>query len=206
MCQLRSAFLALLFFCLASTSHRGYADAPPESPALRAFGDGKDWVLLEAMTYSLGNTNEKIIVPAGFVTDLASIPPFLAPLGLTVYGRYARAAIIHDYLYWTQICTRDQADRLLVIAMKESNVASGKETTIYEGVHLFGSRAWEANSAERDARLPRIIPERYRRPTDPNESWQTYRNSLREFGVLDPVFDPAPQFCRYGDSFEIPRQ
>jgi hypothetical protein len=42
---------------------------------------------------------------------------------LSPNGKYSKAAIVHDYLYWTQGCTREQADNLLDIAMKESNVS-----------------------------------------------------------------------------------
>lgn len=75
---------------------------PPPSPAVRAFGDNKFWVTIEPMNYVIGNTNDRIAVPKGFVTDFASIPQGLWSLGLSPHGRYGRAAVIHDYLYWSQ--------------------------------------------------------------------------------------------------------
>ena len=48
-------------------------------------------------------------------------------------GQYSRAAII-NYLYWSQKCTRDQVDRLMVFAMKASNVGRFDAVAMYEGV------------------------------------------------------------------------
>src|SRR5262245_38142541 len=50
--------------------------------------------------------SDPFTVPAGFVTDLASIPRIFWS-ALPRDGEYAYAAILHDYLYWTQV--RDRA-------------------------------------------------------------------------------------------------
>ena len=200
----RFATVAVLSLLAMSFYARAILVAP-ESPSVRAFGDNQDWILLEEMIYSFGNTKKKVLVPAGFVTDFASIPPALAAIGLSAQGQYSRAAIVHDYLYWTQVCTRDQADRILVIAMKESDVGVVDEATIYQGVHVFGQSAWDANGRERSQSLPRVVPERLRRPTDPNETWPSYRKVLVERGIKDPAFEKNPTYCSYGDSFKIPR-
>ncbi len=42
--------------------------AVPPSPAVRAFGDNKFWITVEDMKYVIGTTNERIVVPKGFVT------------------------------------------------------------------------------------------------------------------------------------------
>src|SRR5580658_5102513 len=94
----------------------GFLQAPP-APLVLPFGDSVDWVTTEDMAYTIGTTTEKIIVPKGFVTDFASIPQPLWSFGLSPHGQYSRAAVIHDYLYWAQGCTRIQSDRLLLIAM-----------------------------------------------------------------------------------------
>lgn len=176
----------------------------PPSPALRAFGDNKFWIAVEDMPYVIGSTNQQIVVPKGFVTDLASIPQPLWSLGLAPQGRYSRAAIVHDYLYWSQGCRRDQADRLLVIAMKESKVCGLNEVLVYEGVDKGGSGAWSDNASERKAGLPRVIPEKYLRPADPNVDWPTYRAMLVKEGVKDPPFEQNPSYCVYGDSTKVP--
>src|SRR5690349_4401848 len=179
---------------------------PPSRPLL-GFGDNQNWILLAPLVYIIGDTSERIVVPAGFVTDLASVPSEFwgPPLSLTPTGQYSRAAIIHDYLYWSQKCTRDQADRLMVIAMKESNVGRFDAVAIYEGVHWGGERAWRDNAEAKAHGLPRILPAEYRAPPDANMVWGEYAKSLQDLGVasLDPPDDGS--YCRYGDTTDVPR-
>ena len=61
------------------------------------------------MVYVIGSTNERIVVPKGFVTDFASILQAFWALGLSPHGQYSRAAVVHDYLYWSQSCSRYRA-------------------------------------------------------------------------------------------------
>jgi hypothetical protein len=177
--------------------------APP-APTVRPFGDNKFWVTVEPLTYIIGSTSDKIVVPTGFVTDFASIPQPLWSLGLSPHGQYSRAAVIHDYLYWAQPCTREQADRLLVIAMKESKVGDFDEFLVYKGVDIGGNGPWNENAKERSNKLPRVIPGKYLRPADPNVTWPTYRAYLVKEGVADPSFEQQAKYCHYGDSTNVP--
>src|SRR5687767_6419042 len=92
------------------------AQQPIGSIAVRQFNDGTYWIVIEPVVYRIGNTQLQIEVPRGFVTDFASIP-----YGVTAFflptGQYSRAAVVHDYLYWTQRCSREQADRIFLLAM-----------------------------------------------------------------------------------------
>ena len=189
--------VSLCAACLAG------CQAPP-SPAVRAFGDNQFWVTVEDMDYVIGSTRDRIVVPKGFVTDFASIPQALWSLGLSPQGQYSRAALLHDYLYWSQGCTRAQSDRLLVIAMKESKVRSFDEFVVYQGVNVGGGSAWNANAQQRRSGLPRVLPEKYLRPADPNMTWPAYRAMLVGLGVTDPPFPENPSYCRYGDSTTVP--
>jgi hypothetical protein len=170
----------------------------------RFFLNNKFWITVEDMTYVMGSTNVRIVVPKGFVTDFASIPQALWSLGLSPQGQYSRAAVVHDFLYWSQGCTRAQSDRLSVIAMKESNVSSFNEAVVYQGVDKGGKGSWNANAAERKAGLPRVIPEDYLRPADPNTKWPAYRQMLVKNGVIDPAFDQNPTYCAYGNTTVVP--
>lgn len=177
----------------------------PPAPLVMPFGDNKDWVTAQDMVYTIGTTTEKIVVPKGFVTDFASIPQPLWSFGLSPHGQYSRAAVIHDYLYWTQGCTRDQSDRLLVIAMKESAVHKFDELVIFQGVDKGGAGAWSTNAKERREGLPRIVPAQFLPPPDPNMNWKTYRKTLFQKGVRDPSFTAHPSYCRFGDSTTVPK-
>ena len=59
----------------------------------------RTWELLEPLCYELGEegSGRTITVPAGFVTDGASVPRALWAF-LPTWGSYSRAAVIHDYL------------------------------------------------------------------------------------------------------------
>jgi Protein of unknown function (DUF1353) len=197
----KQATLLVALLCTATVS---WGQQTPPSPAVRAFGDNKFWITVEDMTYVIGSTTDRIVVPKGFVTDFASIPQALWSLGLSPYGQYSRAAIVHDYLYWSQGCTRAQSDRLLVIAMKESNVRGFDEFVVYQGVDKGGAGSWNGNANERNAGLPRIVPEAYLRPTDPNIGWPAYREFLVGQNVKDPSFEQNPKYCIYGDSTKVP--
>ncbi|PKN39426.1 MAG: hypothetical protein CVU62_00250 [Deltaproteobacteria bacterium HGW-Deltaproteobacteria-2] len=170
-----------------------------------AFGDNKTWITDKDMEYVIGKTSAKIVVPKGFVTDFASIPQFFWSFGLSPNGQYSRAAIIHDYLYWAQGCSRKQADRLLAIAMQESNVCFLVKWIVFYGVDWFGDGAWQSNAKEKAAGMPRVIPEPYSNlDNNPNVHWPEYRQKLIKEGVKDPVFDSSPPYCKYGDSTTVP--
>jgi hypothetical protein len=202
---MRILFCFILTMLASPIAYQASAQAPPQSPGVRAFGDNKFWIVLEDMRYVIGSTQDQIIVPKGFVTDFASIPRELWSLGLSPHGRYSRAAIVHDYLYWSQGCSREQADRLLLLAMKESSVGTFDQVLVYQGVNVGGKSSWDANAAERRRGLPRVVPDQYQRPEDPNVSWPDYRQMLVSNQIKDPNFPMDPQYCRHGDSSEVPR-
>lgn len=56
-----------------------------------------DYVLATALVYRRAN-GEVITVPAGFQTDLASIPRFFWRLLPRDGGTYRSAAVVHDYM------------------------------------------------------------------------------------------------------------
>lgn len=189
------------FSCAAQSSAPPAAipPSPPVQPDARNFY----WVLLEDMVYRIGTTNVDITVPAGFVTDFASIPQGLWSLGLSPHGLYSRAAVVHDYLYWSQGCTKEQADRLLLIAMKESDVGWFDEKVIYLGVSTGGAKSWQANAQERLDKKPRVLPRHLRRFA-PGETWPQRRKIAMAMAVQDPDFPLNPSYCAFGDSTEVP--
>jgi hypothetical protein len=136
------------------------------------------------------------------VTDFASIPRPLWSL-LSPHGRYSKAAIVHDYLYWAQDCTREQANNILPIAMKESGVSSAQQMEIYAGVRAGGSSAWESNRKERASGLPRIIPAESLSLPD-NATWGDYRKLLAAQGVRDRALPRDVAYCALGNSTSVP--
>lgn len=57
--------------------------------------DNKNWKVLEDLI--LEGRRQNFVVPAGFVTDLASIPKLFKSI-FNTYGSYTEAAILHDLL------------------------------------------------------------------------------------------------------------
>jgi len=174
---------------------------PIPAPVLKPFADNRDWVLMENLNYQIGQTSTVIVVPRGFVTDFASIPQAFWSFGLSAHGRYSKAAIVHDYLYWTQGCSREQADNLLMIAMKESNVDAGQRIAIYEGVRLGGSQPWLNNADERQRGLVRIVPETALN-FGPEVVWRDYRSTLNVTTEL--AVAKSPEYCLFGNSTDVP--
>lgn len=101
---------------------------------------GERWTLLSPLRYAL-SPGRVIEVPAGFYTDFASIPR-LFYLTTPPTGRYDMAAVVHDYLYYAQMTTRAQADRVFLDAMRDSRVGWYTRTKMYWAVRAFGGRAW----------------------------------------------------------------
>lgn len=198
-----SALILLAAFAYFVSSYFEVVHTPP-SPTVRPFGNDKEWIVVEDMVIRIGGTSSLIVVPKGFVSDFASIPQYLWPIGLSPHGQDSRAAVVHDFLYWAQGCTRDQADRLLILMMKESHVGTFDEWAIYAGVSGAGASAWSSNARERAAGLPKVVPEKLMRPEDPNVGWEAYRELLVKQGIRDPAFEVNPEYCKYGDSTQVP--
>jgi hypothetical protein len=106
--------------------------------------DGRNWTLVEPFEYHIGTKESAdiISVPAGFVTDFASIP-FIFWSVLPFWGKYGKAAIVHDYLYFTKPCSRAFADYIFLEAMRVCNCPNWQSTVMYLAVRLFGCLAWK---------------------------------------------------------------
>ena len=105
---------------------------------LRAHVPG-EWLLLSPLKYQSGAT--VITAPAGFVTDLASIPALFRPL-LNSNGRSRRSAVLHDWLYCTKEGARADADSLFLEALKADGVGFAERWAMYLGVRAGGWMYW----------------------------------------------------------------
>ena len=161
------------------------------------FADGNNWFLVEDLDYEVRDTGKIVTVPAGFVTDFASIPrPFWSIL--PTWGKYGPPAVVHDFLYWDQRCTREQADRIILVAMEESDVGFIRRFFIHRAVAWGGGFAWDENEDVREAGKTREIPNDMV-PHDPTTTWETFQNSLFEKGVRPerrPSQEPPPDYCK----------
>jgi hypothetical protein len=199
--ELQSAINASTAGAPISTSH--FPIEPPPAPFVHAFADGGNWMLQSSLIHEIGKDGRYVvIVPRGFVTDFASIPQVVQVLrGVRpTTERYGVAAVVHDYLYWRQDCTREQSDRIMAIAMKEAGVSLLERTLIYEAVRQFGQTAWDGNRSARQAGLIRTVAP----PNDevpPTGTWDEYREWLRATRAKQGIEYPIHQtICAMADS------
>jgi len=164
----------------------------------RPFVDGRNWIVREPLTYRVGVSKDSLTVPVGFVTDLASIPPALQSF-IQQNGPYLLPAVVHDYLYWKQTCTRDQADQIFLLAMIEHAVPDSSRLPIYQAVHLLGGFAWDQNARDRQAGLVRVLPADRQKITA-NTYWPSLQRQLLGQRVRNgPEMAIPAAFCTRGD-------
>jgi hypothetical protein len=98
----------------------------------------KQWALLtplQAKVFYANGDEEWVIVPAGFVTDGASVPRL--PLAYMLFGGRARkAATLHDYLY-SRFRDRSFADAVFFTAMEKEESATVR-LLMWLGVRVGG--------------------------------------------------------------------
>jgi hypothetical protein len=175
---------------------------PAAAMSQENFADGIYWMLDAPLEYHPGDSAPAVVVPAGFVHDFASVPAPVTPL-VPKYGPYNRAAIVHDFLYWAQPCTRLQSDNIFLIAMIEAGVGPLRRWGIFKGVRLGGWPSWSADRRERSEGRPRVVPDT-QRPVPANAKWLDFRASLFESGVRDSVKVDDKTFCELGNSTAVP--
>lgn len=88
---------------------------------------------------------EIVAVPAGFVTDFASVPWGFWNLEPPL-GDAGKAAVVHDYLYATKglggRCSRAQADAIFREALADLGVSLWKRDLLWAAVRVGGAGGW----------------------------------------------------------------
>jgi hypothetical protein len=119
---------------MSNTIQQYFPDPLRVEPVLG--GNWRNWRLISRFRYLPGPGFKRISVPAGFVTDLTSIPWFLRSL-IPVWGRHGPAAVIHDYLYAVS-AGKLYADWMFLRALKQSGCCAAKRWAMFLGVLCFG--------------------------------------------------------------------
>lgn len=180
--------------------HVSYAEAvsprmATNTPRLQLFqGDGTNFVLVDPLFYEIKRTGQTIVVPGGFVTDFASVP-WYGRTFISVLGRHSIPAIVHDYLYWEQRCTRAQADEIFKEAMTEYSTSGFSKTVAYNAVKYGAGGAWDQNKADRKTGLIKVLTGAYAN-IPLNTDWDSYRKDLFDRKATEPPIEPGvPQYC-----------
>jgi len=158
-----------------SEAQQGRGAAPALSlSALVPFGDWDYYYIKGGSIIWRPNPGQSfplVEVPEGFVTDLTSIPRIFWQIARPE-GRYAYAAVVHDYLYWTQSRPRAEADQILRYAMEDSKVGAAERWAIYQAVDKLGQSAWERNIKLKSGGERRMLA---RFPSDLSSSWEDWK-------------------------------
>lgn len=101
------------------------------------------WKLLQPLVYRSDRLGYTLTVPAGFVTDFASVPRLPVAYLLTA-NRGHEAAVLHDWLYTTHAVERAEADALFSEALEAGGEPAWRRGLMWLGVRLGGWTAWDA--------------------------------------------------------------
>lgn len=125
------------------------------SPLDLEYIDGRKWKILNDFQYCIGGPDgyPVVDVPAGFITDFASVPRILWNI-LPPTGKYGKAAVVHDRLYQSphlELCVgypsfkvdRYFADLVLLEGMEVLKVDWLTRWIIYLGVRIGGWMPWD---------------------------------------------------------------
>ncbi|SDF84045.1 DUF1353 domain-containing protein [Thalassobaculum litoreum] len=118
----------------------------PDELVLRKL-NGSEWEVQARFRYWSARLLWWIEVPAGFTTDLASIPWF-GRWYVSVDGDHTKAAVVHDYLYTRASAatfpslTRREADRVFREALRLRGVGPIKTWIMYAAVRIGGGRMY----------------------------------------------------------------
>lgn len=139
----------------SAVSPAAVAPGPVERPLVCAVNhqtdrerDGRTTVVvIQPFGYINERTSRTVWVPAGYVTDFASIPRVGRWL-IPPFGRHAIAAVVHDWLYSVgEPDRRGDADDLFRDALQELGVDVARRNIMHGAVTAFGAGGY-ARAAE----------------------------------------------------------
>lgn len=121
--------------------------------------DGNLWKTEREFSYHIGSEDsvDIIKVPAGFSTDLASVP-WPASMLIPKSGKFNQSACLHDFLYSIlgelnppynkRKRTRLECDAIFLEAMQVLGVPLWKRRIMYRAVRMFGWIPWNFKNKE----------------------------------------------------------
>ena len=108
--------------------------------------DVDKWKLLAMLAFYSAKLDRMLLVPAGTVTDFASVPR--VPLAYWLFAGVAQgAAVVHDHLYSGGFVPRKVADDVFLEAMEACGVSAWRRLPMYWAVRAFGGSRYRAAPA-----------------------------------------------------------
>jgi len=106
--------------------------------------DAERWRLTALLAFCSAKHDSMIIVPAGTVTDFASVPRM--PLAFWLFAGVGQAAaVVHDWLYRVDTSvSREVADEIFLEAMEACGVSAWRRYPMYWAVRAFGGTRYRS--------------------------------------------------------------
>lgn len=112
--------------------------------------DGSKMQLTEPLYFYWGREPMTIMVPAGVISDFASVPRIFWPI-IPRSGKWNKAAVLHDAGYRNELVwpasgkrlkfSRETYDHMFLDALRAENVSFWRRAVLYLAVRLFGGIA-----------------------------------------------------------------
>jgi hypothetical protein len=104
------------------------------------------WRLTAPLVYQSDVAKMTFTVPAGFITDLASVPRW--PIAYMLAGGTSNeASVVHDFIYSTHPVDRVTADAVLKEASAVTGVPAWRRWMMWAGVRIGGGSHWDPQVA-----------------------------------------------------------
>jgi hypothetical protein len=118
--------------------------------------DGRGtWRLLSPLEYA-SDVAGLLVVPADFVTDLASVPR--VPFAYMLTGGVGHAAaVVHDFLYVCHAVDRSTADEVFYEALLVLGVPGWRAWLMWAGVRVGGGGPWNSAGQRQAAHVETVI-------------------------------------------------
>lgn len=105
---------------------------------------GEDsWRMIEPLVY-VTKSNLQIVVPVGYVHDLASVPRWAWRIVRPDHPTARRPSVVHDYIYTdlTKYLTKKEADNIFYEALLEEGTSRVLAWLMWAAVSVGGKGNW----------------------------------------------------------------
>ena len=126
-----------------------------DEPKTQFYGD-EHFLLLEDFTVKLSDT-ETIVIPAGFISDFASVHKKLRWFISPTEKGIRRASLTHDWLYAVHIGkSRKEIDAVFEKIMREDGFSRAKSKICFLAVHYGGKRHYKSGKERLRKKSPQL--------------------------------------------------
>jgi len=99
----------------------------------------RTWRVEKGFDYHVGDesSSDVVQIPKGFETDFASVPRIFWMI-FPPDGKYTQAAVLHDYMAFRSVRSKEDIDHIFLEAMRVLKVSKVRRKLIYYAVKYFG--------------------------------------------------------------------